>query len=220
MSTRKTSIIVFGAKPHKPMPPIKEHDDPKTQQLGTLATKDNGTAHSDPATHDNPTLAKQQLDQPESIDENVTHHLLHSDFQEPVAVTDNESDTNSSINPSTFTTPKNVLAIYDFESGIAQDSGVTNPMIKVEPTHQTQPKPHLGPSANPHSRSPHTSPLVPDTQNRMAQNLLGFTSFGKQKPNQVRLLCMILNHEENPFTLKTFVHLRDKPSEMMLNFNP
>ena len=54
----------------------------------------------------------------------------------------------------------------------------------------------------------------------MAQNLLGFALSRKQKPNQVRLLCMILNHEENPFTLKTFVHLRDKPSEMMLNFNP
>ena len=63
LSTCKTSIIIFGAKPHKPVPPTKELDDPKTQQLGTLATKDKGTAHPDRATHNDPTPAKQQSDQ-------------------------------------------------------------------------------------------------------------------------------------------------------------
>ena len=145
LSTRKTSIIVADVKPHKLVPPTKERDDLKTQQLGTLATNDKGIAHPDLATPDKPTLANQRPDKPESIDENVTYHLLLPDLQELVAVIDNESGTNSSINPGTFTTPKNVTAIYDFESGTTRDSGIINPVIKVEPTNQTQPKPHPSP---------------------------------------------------------------------------
>ena len=59
LSTRKTSIIVSGAKPHKLVPPTNEHDDPKTQQLGTLVTKDKGIAHPNLAIPDKPTLANQ-----------------------------------------------------------------------------------------------------------------------------------------------------------------
>ena len=145
LSICKTSIVVFGVKPHKLVPPTKEHDDPRTQQLATLVTKDKGIAHPDLAIPNKPTPTNQRPDKPKLIDENVTHHLLLSDFQEPIAVTDNESGTNSSINPGTFTTQKNVTAIYDFESGTARDSSIINLVIKVEPTNQTQPKPHLDP---------------------------------------------------------------------------
>ena len=145
LSICKTSIVVFGVKPHKLVPPTKEHDDPKTQQLATLVTKDKSITHPDLAIPNKPTPTNQRPDKPKLIDENVTHHLLLSDFQEPIAVTDNESGTNSSINPGTFTTQKNVTAIYDFESGTTRDSSIINLVIKVELTNQTQPKPHLDP---------------------------------------------------------------------------
>lgn len=95
-------------------------------------------------------------------------------------VTEDGLAINDGINAGTLVTPQISTVNKDFECGLKRDSGVTDHGIKLEPTIQTLPKPHLGPF-------PHQTTIPKPTHNNAIPS--------KTKPNSPKSTWTHLTRE-------------------------